>query len=94
MTLFTKSFMNEKGLMHQLEYCLLIYSAETGEFYGVEIRKTDAMGNVEAEQVEGLCENREETEKFIEKLAEGQALPMELSVLCDDFVSEREMFVS
>ena len=93
MTLFTKSFINEKGIMRQMEYRLLIHSAEAGEAYGIEIRMTDAAGNAETETVAGLCENREDVETFIEKLAEGLALPMELAVLCDDFVSERERFV-
>lgn len=94
MLLFAKSFVNEIGTVHQLEYYLRVFPAEKGDVYGVEIRMTDADGRMETEQVSGLCEDRKETERFIGKLAEGLALPVELLALCDDFVSEREMLIS
>ena len=76
--------------MHQLEYFLLIRSAEQGRIYGIAIRKTDAAGNMEKELVEGLYESRNEAERFLFRLAEGLALPVELVALCDDYISERE----
>lgn len=91
MKLFTKSFTDEKNAVYQLEYALLIRSADGGKVYGIGIKKTDAAGNSESDQAEGLFENREEAEQFICRLAEGLALPVELAALCDDFISEREM---
>ena len=42
------------------------------------------------EIVEGLCENKDEAVQFLFGLAEGLALPIELTALCDDFISEKE----
>ena len=90
MKLFEKSFTNEKNAVYQLEYFLKIRSAEMGKTYGVMIRKTGANSVAEEDYVDGLCESREETEAFLFRLAEGLALPMELTALCDDFIFERE----
>lgn len=90
MRLYTKSFTDERNAVHQLEYFLLIRSAEQGRIYGIAIRKTDAAGNMEKELVEGLCESRDEAERFLFRLAEGLALPVELVALCDDYISERK----
>ena len=73
-----------------MEYFLKIRSAEMGKTYGVMIRKTDEDSVVEEDCVDGLCENREEAEFFLFRLAEGHTLPMELTALCDDFIFERE----
>ena len=90
MKLFEKSFTNEKNAVYQLEYFLKIRSAEMGKTYGVMIRNTGADSVAEEDSVDGLCESREETEAFLFRLAEGLALPMELTALCDDFIFERE----
>ena len=90
MKLFEKSFTNEKNAVYQLEYFLKIRSAEMGKTYGVMIRKIGADSVVEEDCVDGLCESREEAEHFLFRLAEGLALPMELTALCDDYISERE----
>ena len=90
MKLFEKSFTNEKNAVYQLEYFLEIRSAEMGKTYGVMIRKTGAASVAEEDCVDGLCEDREAAEHFLFRLAEGLALPMELTALCDDFIFERE----
>jgi len=90
MKLFEKSFTNEKNAVYQLEYFLMIRSAEMGETYGVMIRKTGTGSVAEEDCVDGLCESREEAEQFLFRLVEGLALPMELTALCDDFIFERE----
>lgn len=90
MKVYTKNFTNEETAVYQLEYTLLIHSGEQGRIYGIEIEKIDTCGNVEKEQVLGLCESREDAEQFLARLAEGLALPVELTALCDDFVFERE----
>lgn len=87
--LFQNDFINEENAAFHLEYFLLIRSAEMGETYGGMIRKTVA-GTDEEDSVDSLCENRKDTEAFLSRLAEGRALPIELAVLCDDFISERE----
>ena len=90
MRLYIKSFADERNAVYQLEYFLLIHSAEQGKVYGIETTKTDAAGNMEKELVEGLCESRDEAERFLFRLAEGLALPVALVALCDDYISERE----
>lgn len=90
MKLYAKSFTNEENAVYQLEYGLLIRSAEQGRIYGVSVKKTDAAGKQEEESVEGLCESREEAEQFLFRLAEGLALPVELAALCDDYIFEKE----
>ena len=90
MKLYADSFRNEENDVFQLEYFLLIRSAEQGKTYGVSIAMTDAEGTIEEDSVEGICKNREAAEQFISRLAEGIALPVELVALCDDYISERE----
>ncbi|MBQ8733662.1 MAG: hypothetical protein IJY76_04110 [Anaerotignum sp.] len=90
MKLYTKSFTNEENAVNQLEYSLLVRSAEQGRIYGVAVQKTDSAGIQEEECVEGLCESREEAEDFLFRLAEGLALPVELMALCDDYIFEKE----
>ena len=88
--LYTKSFRNEENVVYQLEYSLTIRSAEQGRIYGMAIQKRDSVGNQEEEAFEELCENREEAEAFLFRLAEGVAHPIELTALVDDYVSEKE----
>ncbi|MBR4114229.1 MAG: hypothetical protein IKK54_06260 [Anaerotignum sp.] len=88
--LFQNDVTNEEDAVFHLEYSLLIRSAEVGEVYGAMIRKTDADSVAEEDFVDGLCESREEAEHFLCRLAEGLALPMELTALCDDFIFELE----
>ena len=54
MKLYTKSFTNEENAVNQLEYSLLVRSAEQGRIYGVAVQKTDSAGIQEEECVEGL----------------------------------------
>ncbi len=88
--LYSKSFENEEKMMFHLNYFLLIRSAEQGQVFGVAVQKTDGSGMVEEDAVEGLFENQDEAEGFLSKLAEGIALPIELTALCDDHISEKE----
>ncbi|MBR4284415.1 MAG: hypothetical protein IKT48_06900 [Anaerotignum sp.] len=89
--LYSKSFENEEKMMFLLNYFLLIRSAEQGQVFGVAVQKTDGFGMVvEEDAVEGLFENKDEAEAFLFKLAEGFALPIELTALCDDYISEKE----
>ena len=88
--LFEKSFVSEEEKAYNLEYFLLIHSAEQGEVYGVSVVETDDAGDKEAEQVTGLCESREEAEQFLYRLAENLALPVEMTALCDDYITEKE----
>ena len=88
--LYTRSFMNHEQAEFQLDYFLLIRSAEQGQVYGVAVQKTDASGIVEEDLVEGLFESADAAEAFLFRLAEGFALPVELAALCDDCISELE----
>ena len=88
--LYSKSFENEENMKFHLNYFLLIRSAEQGQIFGIAIHKTDDCGVTEEDAVEGLFENREEAEAFLFRLEEGLALPVELTALCDDYISEKE----
>ena len=87
--LYTKSFENEEQMTFHLNYFLLIRSAEQGQVFGVAVQKEELFG-MEEDAVKGLFEDREEAEEFLSRLAEGLALPIELTALCDDYISEKE----
>ena len=87
--LFSGSFENEEKMTFHLGYFLLIRSAEQGQVFGVAVQKDELFG-MEEDAVEGLFEDREEAEEFLSRLAEGLALPVELTALCDDYISEKE----
>ncbi len=88
--LYLKQITNEEKQAFQLEYSLLVSEEEHQEIYGISIRKTDDSGHAETEAVKGLFEERKEAECFLEGLAKGEAFPMELVVLCDEYITERE----
>ena len=88
--LYTKSFENEEQMIFRLNYFLLIRSAEQGQVFGVSVQKSDNSDVIEEDAVEGLFESRDEAEAFLFRLAEGLALPIELTALCDDYISEKE----
>ncbi|MBQ3567321.1 MAG: hypothetical protein IJA25_00125 [Anaerotignum sp.] len=88
--MYQKSFTDEEMSVCRLDYSLLIRSAEMGQIFGVSVQKTDAFGVMEEESVDGLFETCDEAERFLSVLAEGLALPTELTALCDDYISERE----
>ena len=88
--LYSKSFENEEQMKFHLNYFLLIRSAEQGQVFGIAVQKSDDSGVVEDDAVEALFESREEAEEFLFRLAEGLALPIELTALCDDYISEKE----
>lgn len=84
-------FETEENTVYHLEYSLLIQSVEQRKYYGVAVRMTNETGASEEDAVMGLCENREKAEQFLLRLKENLALPIELTALCDDFISEWEM---
>lgn len=88
--LYSKSFENEENMKFHLNYFLLIRSAEQGQVFGVAVQKSDDSGMAEDDAVEGMFENREEAEAFLFRLAEGLALPLELTALYDDYISGKE----
>lgn len=90
MNLYTKYFTNEAQTEYRLDYSLLIHSIEEGQIFGVAVQKSSEAGIVEEDAVEGLFESRREAESFLFRLAEGMALPVELTALCDDYISEKE----
>jgi len=90
MKCYEKIFIAEEKKRYSLEYSLLIQSAEQGKIYGAGIEKKDETGNLEKEDVLGMCGSRKEAEQFIFRLAEGLAFPEELVYLCDDYIFERE----
>ena len=45
---------------------------------------------LEREEVSGLSDRPEEMEVFLQKLCQGDAFPMELAELGDDYISEKE----
>ena len=89
--LYTKNIVNENNVSCQLEYSLMIRSAESGSIYGLEVLKKDHEGNAEKEQVTGFSESREEAEALLFQFAEGSVFPVELVALCDDYQSEKEL---
>ena len=88
--LYSKSYENEEQRIFHLSYFLLIRSAEQGQIFGVAVQKADDSGVTEEDVVEGLFECREEAEVFLSRLAEGIVFPVELTALCDDYISEKE----
>ena len=88
--LYSKSFENEEQVLFHLNYFLLIRSAEQGQVFGVAVQKSDNSDVIEEDAVEGLFESRDEAEAFLSRLAEGLAFPVELTALCDDYISEKE----
>ena len=50
----------------------------------------DAHGILEKDMLYGISEKREDAEYFIGRLWKGGALPVELTALYDDFISEKE----
>ena len=88
--LYSKSYENEEQRIFHLSYFLLIRSAEQGQIFGIAVQKSDNFGVSEEEAVEGLFEDREEAEEFLSRLAEGIVFPVELTALCDDYISEKE----
>ena len=87
--LYTKYFTTEEQNVLQLDYFLVNRSAEQGQVYGVAVQKRNA-ATVEEAAEEFLTEDKGQAEKFLFKLAEGLVTPMELSALCDDYISEKE----
>lgn len=90
MKLYEKCFSDEQNTLYQLEYSLVVRSAEQGKVYGVAVQKTDHEGEKEEAFVEGLCEIREEAEAFLFRLAEGLVFPVTLTALCDDYIYAKE----
>ena len=87
--LYTKYFTTEEENVLQLDYFLVNRSVEQGQVYGVAVQKVNAAA-VEETAEEFLTEDKGQAEKFLFRLAEGLATPMELSALCDDYISEKE----
>lgn len=85
-----KKFRDELCDEYMMRYSLLIRSGESGKIYGVEIERVDAHGIRESEALQGVSEKRKEVERFIGRLWKGNAFPVELAALYDDFVSEKE----
>ena len=87
--LYTKHCEDVQKKAYSLKYFLLIDTTDRGTVYGIEIEKEEP-AVTEREMVRGLCAEREEAEKFLWKLWDGTAFPVELVALCDDFITERE----
>lgn len=85
-----KKLRDELHREYILKYSLLIRSGESGKIYGVEIERMDAQGIPERDALQGVSEKRKEVERFIGRLWKGNAFPVELAALYDDFVGERE----
>lgn len=85
-----KTLQDELRREYILKYFLLICSGESGEIYGVEVESMDDYGGREWDTLEGVSEKRKEVEQFISRLWSGDALPVELAALYDDFISEKE----
>lgn len=88
--IYEKKLQDELHREYLLRYSLLIRSGASGEFYGVEVESVDAYGDREWDVLQGVSEKRKEAEEFISRLWRGDALPVELAALYDDFVSEKE----
>ena len=84
--LYSRKYTDEDNRTYHLEYSLIAQPFVQATVYGVEI----LLDHEKREYVEGLCENREEAEGFLRRLADGLAFPVELAALSDDFISERE----
>lgn len=79
--LWEKQIADEKNQKFTLRYFLLVHPVPKGEnVYGVAIDKISG----------GQVLEREEMEVFLQKLCQGDAFPMELAELGDDYISEKE----
>ena len=68
-----------------------IYGVRAGLSLAVLDRSPISGGQVlEREEVSGLSDRQEEMEVFLQKLCQGDAFPMELAELGDDYISEKE----
>lgn len=89
--LWEKQIADEKNHKFTLRYFLLVHPVPMGEnVYGVAIDKISGGQILEREEVSGLSEQREEMIGFLQKLCQGDALPMELAELGDDYISAKE----
>lgn len=90
--LYTKDCEDAQKNVYCLKYFLLADTMNCDTVYGIEIEK-NWQGGTERESVRGLCTEKKEVEKFLWKLWDGTAFPVELEVLCDDFITEREAII-
>ena len=80
--LWEKQIADEKNHKFTLQYFLLVHPVPKGEISGGQV--------LEREEVSGLSDRQEEMEIFLQKLCQGDAFPVELAELGDDYISAKE----
>ena len=92
--LWEKQIADEKNHKFTLQYFLLVHPVPKGEnVYGVAIDKISGGQVLEREEVSGLSDRQEEMEIFLQKLCQGDAFPVELAELGDDYISAKEFII-
>ncbi|MDL2248201.1 DUF6514 family protein [Tyzzerella sp. OttesenSCG-928-J15] len=97
--------MAEKGnfcikyyLLAKASSCLFSNEAADGLIYGIELTKEiiskGSLTFCEDEKIEGFSYNKEETLKFINKLADMSVTPLSLISLADDYLCEKNFYTS
>ena len=88
---YGKNRLQMKNHKFTLQYFLLVHPVPKGEnVYGVAIDKISGGQVLEREEVSGLSDRQEEMEIFLQKLCQGDAFPVELAELGDDYISAKE----
>ncbi|MBM6828218.1 hypothetical protein H9X85_01070 [Anaerotignum lactatifermentans] len=87
-----KQIADERNRFWTVRYWLLACPAEEdGLVFGAAIDRCNEERLVEREEVPGLSRQKEDVLLFLERLSRGDALPVELMALADDYISEREV---
>ncbi len=73
-----------------VDYYLTIDEACVHEKYGICLVKVSDGDLIEEfTTVDHVCRGRDEAERLIERLAQGEAMPVSLSEIIDDYLAER-----
>ncbi len=86
----TKQIKDENDRIWTMRYWLLVHTAEGGEVFGAAIDQCAAEKIVERDEVLGLSERKEDAMLFLDRLCNGDAMPVELVALADDYMLEQE----
>lgn len=84
---------DESNRLWDMRYWLLASSMEEGgKIFGVAIDRCVEEQVVEREEVFGISRRKDEVLLFLDRLSGGDAMPVELTALADDYIFEMEEF--
>lgn len=86
-----RQIVDEYKNLFQMRYALLIHPNKDGDcVYGIAIEKCEGEKVLEREEIYGFSEQEEEAFSFFTRVSDGEAMPVELMALADDYITERE----